>query len=146
MLCALSASWGHVPQLPPTSEEPILEVSLLRHLRTQCSSLRTGITLFLALKVSFLRCCFHVLSQQMVRCLFPHLWASSDKLCTYQSQTPSAGVPSKLNPTWPLLNYEHLGRFRTSLNQLFPQVLSPPWFVFLYKLIDLLLHTYFFSH
>lgn len=146
MLCALPASWGHLPQLPPRSEEPILEVSPLRQLRNHCPSLRTGITFFLALKVSFLHCCSHTLSQQMLRVLVSHLRASSDQLCTYQSRTPSACVPSELNPTWSLLNCELLGRFRKSLNQLLPQDLSLPWFVFLYKLIGLILHTYFFSH
>lgn len=146
MLCALSASWGHLPQIPPRSEEPILEVSPLRHLRTHCPPLRTGITFFLALKVSFLHCCSHALSQQMLRLLVPYLWASSDQLCTYQSRSPSACVPSELSPTWPLLSCELLGRFRKSLNQLLPQDLSLPWFVFLHKLIGLILHTYFFSH
>lgn len=82
----------------------------------------------------------------MLRVLVSHLRASSDQLCTYQSRTPSACVPSELNPTWSLLNCELLGRFRKSLNQLLPQDLSLPWFVFLYKLIGLILHTYFFSH
>lgn len=69
----------------------------LRHLRTRFLSLRNSHYLFLAPKVYFLHSYSHTLSHQMLRLLFPILQASPDQLCTYQSQTPNAHLPNKLN-------------------------------------------------